>query len=105
MKPSTVSEETRSLLKLSVIFLIWKSLLFFLAITSPGRGYDTSTSLLLDGTTADASFNQKLIRQLTRWDSIYFVSIAQRGYLFEQEWAFGWGFSQLVSFVTRRWSS
>ena len=36
-----------------------------------------------------------------RWDAIYFIQIAHRGVLFEQEWAFGWGFAKLLTLVGR----
>jgi hypothetical protein len=42
---------------------------------------------------------ERLLQTLTRWDAIYFASIAERGYVFEQEWAFGWGFTRLLSFL------
>lgn len=38
-----------------------------------------------------------LALKLTRWDAIYYVQAAARGYRYEQEWAFGWGFNRLIA--------
>lgn len=86
-------------------FLAWKSLLLVVAVTSPGPGYDTSSSLFLaDSPAKQASVPPlalaHLIGKLTRWDAIYFVKAANRGYLYEQEWAFGWGFTRLIALCT-----
>ncbi|MBE3050112.1 hypothetical protein IMZ48_47965, partial [Candidatus Bathyarchaeota archaeon] len=85
-------------------FIVWKALLFTLVlITTFLPSYDTSTSLALDlppDHTSDAphlSFSSALASRLTRWDAIYFTAIAHRGYLHEQEWAFGPGLPYLVS--------
>ena len=101
------------------LFLAWKVLLLTIALLGPGADYDTSTQLLLRGygvdQTADASSPlfeaglrsnvsqtaQHVVNSLTRWDAIYFASTAERGYIFEQEWAFGWGFSRLLSLLSR----
>jgi phosphatidylinositol glycan class V len=88
-------------------FLTWKTLLLIIAAISPGPGYDTSASLIepshgssqkIDGELPAAL--RYLVERLTRWDAIYFVQTANRGYLFEQEWAFGWGFSRLIALCT-----
>lgn len=97
-----LDQPVRSLIALLVI---WKALLLLIACCSPGQGYDTSTSLILPSHgSADARVLPLLLRyptsKLTRWDAIYFVKTANRGYLFEQEWAFGWGFSQLIAICT-----
>lgn len=75
------------------------------AACAPGPGYDTSTALLFatnglssDGDWASVSARHLLLK-LTRWDAIYFARISSRGYLFEQEWAFGWGFLRLLGFI------
>jgi phosphatidylinositol glycan class V len=104
-------------------FVAWKSLLLLVAIASPGRGYDTSTSLVLtqnrqlphdhpsqprplprqgggDGPLPAALHH--IATRLTRWDAIYFSQVAARGYRFEQEWAFGWGFTRLIVGATAR---
>jgi hypothetical protein len=90
----------RSLL---VIFLLWKGLLLAIATCSPGPGYDTSTGLNQPyGNDVSNGLASQLLTtiatKLTRWDAIYFIKVAARGYLFEQEWAFGWGFTSLVAF-------
>ena len=96
----------RTLRSLTIYFVLWKVFLLLVIILTPGPGYDTSTTLLgaaqglefqgdkeqdasvsaVVGSTVLPSFARKLVR----WDSIYFVNIAERGYLFEQEWAFGY---------------
>jgi phosphatidylinositol glycan class V len=97
------SRPARSLIR---CFVAWKLLLLLIAAGSPGPGYDTSTSLILpppSSSNEDAPLPPALhyvFSKLTRWDAIYFVQAAHRGYRFEQEWAFGWGFSRLIAFVT-----
>lgn len=94
-------------LSLTCAFLAWKCLLLVVALLSPGQGYDTSTSLLFEIVSSQLSpssswvqvLKQRLANRLVRWDAIYYVSIAERGYLYEQEWAFGWGFTRLISTV------
>jgi GPI mannosyltransferase 2 len=88
---------------LIAVFVVWKSLLLLIAACSPGSGYDTSTTLAqpYDGA-AEQNFVVSLLRlfstKLTRWDAIYFTRIASRDYLYEQDWAFGWGFTRLIKF-------
>ncbi|KAK0709649.1 GPI mannosyltransferase 2, partial [Lasiosphaeria miniovina] len=91
---------------LIAVFVSWKIFLFAIAAGSyvVGNAYDTSGSLALLGTTnsgPDLGKNStgihsltlagRLTARLTSWDAIYFVSVAHRGYRFEQEWAFGTG--------------
>ncbi|KAF4205921.1 hypothetical protein CNMCM5878_006475 [Aspergillus fumigatiaffinis] len=71
----------------------------------PGPGYDTSTTLRLDrnatNAVGDGPFTASLrlvSTKLTRWDAIYFTEVASRDYIFEQEWAFGYGFTKLINF-------
>jgi len=80
-------------------FLFWKLLLLAIALLAPAP-YDTSTSLILPPPT---TFLQLLLQKLTRWDAIYFVKAAQRGYANEQEWAFGYGFVKAICGV--RWGA
>lgn len=90
-------------LSLVLYWVFWKILLLLVASTSPGPGYDTSTHVLLaqNGTSVDtlqrSTFVSYALQKLVRWDAIYFTQIAHRGYRFEQEWAFGWGFTRLLS--------
>lgn len=96
---------------LLTLFTAWKVLLLTLAILSPGPGYDTSTQLLFRGFGVDSTLpsttttSGRLAQKLTRWDGIYFASSAERGYQFEQEWAFGWGFTRAISYLAKRESS
>ncbi|CAG8395877.1 unnamed protein product [Penicillium salamii] len=74
---------------LTVTFWLWKVLLYWVVTLCPGPGYDTSTSLLsYVDTGVQESPSGPL--QFARWDSIYFVDIAEKGYTFEQQWAFGY---------------
>lgn len=90
---------------LVLVFIAWKVLLLLVACASPGRGYDTSTQLLLDqssnGQTEQYNFFalvfQHVISRLTRWDAIYFTRSSERGYVHEQEWAFSWALTRLMS--------
>ena len=98
--------QARPLTALVTIFCAWKLLLFFVAIACPGAGYDTSTSLLVSSenlnlsqsSLADTSTRlSPLYLKLGRWDAIYFASIAARGHIYEQEWAWGLGHTKHLS--------
>lgn len=90
-------------------FVAWKTLIFLIALSSPGVGYDTSTDLLLHEADADAfsSINtgphrvRSSVFKLVRWDAIYYTHLAERGHVFEQEWAFGIGLSSAISVLAR----
>ncbi|KAL1902120.1 ER membrane glycoprotein subunit of the GPI transamidase complex-like protein [Ceratocystis pirilliformis] len=105
---------------LGFIFTLWKTLLLLIAFGSAiGPSYDTSTEILFDSAAANhvpendgdaplhstiallfdskPSLFRTLVIRLTRWDALYFVKAAQRGRLYEQEWAFGIGQPALVS--------
>lgn len=94
--------------QLVCLFIFWKFLLLSIASLSPGPGYDTSTQLLFSsglsepadhGHSARFAFLQLVAEKLTRWDGIYLASLAHRGYVYEQEWAFSWGFTRLMSLL------
>ncbi|KAE8132352.1 GPI mannosyltransferase 2 [Aspergillus pseudotamarii] len=93
---------------LSLAFWLWKALLFLVIIGCPGPGYDTSTGLLPYQESAASDAKLEVIRhapfssplKLVRWDSIYFIHIVRDDYVFEQEWAFGYGYTRLISFLT-----
>jgi GPI mannosyltransferase 2 len=89
------------------LFTAWKILLLATALFSPGPGYDTSTQILLSHASNDgagvgwnsdsySSLVKLVAEKLTRWDGIYFTSLADRGYVFEQEWAFSWAYTRLM---------
>ena len=64
-------------------------------------GYDSSSSIILphDVIVGD-SYIGRIISGLVRWDSVYFLSLADRRgeYIWEQEWAFGPGWPILIQF-------
>jgi hypothetical protein len=93
---------------LLTLFTAWKVLLLTLAIISPGPGYDTSTQLFFRGYGVNSalpnstSAGDLLAQKLTRWDAVYFATSAERGYRFEQEWAFGWGLTRAIAYLAKR---
>lgn len=95
---------------LSCLFVLWKLLLLCIAYASPGPGYDTSTTLLfaraqpaLSENTLLEDLAKRLASKLVRWDALYFVSVAQRGRVFEQEWAWGWGYTNFLGLISKGW--
>ena len=99
---------------LFLAFLTWKAILLLIAFLSPGDGYDTSTQLLRElplrqPLTSDFGHHDSPLKaflvyvctKLTRWDAIYFVETARRGYIHEQEWAFGWGFATFIRTISK----
>ena len=71
--------------------------MFGVLVACPGPGYDTSTTLLSNDTAA--AWPIAYLQNLVRWDSLYFVHAAKNGYVFEQEWAFGYGYTGLLAFL------
>ncbi|KAG9696822.1 DUF409 domain protein, partial [Aureobasidium melanogenum] len=93
---------------LACLFVVWKLLLLCVAYASPGPGYDTSTTLLLARAQSSVTentfledFAEQLVTNLVRWDALYFVSVARRGVIFEQEWAWGWGYTKFLGLVSK----
>ncbi|KAL8710705.1 MAG: hypothetical protein Q9220_004723 [cf. Caloplaca sp. 1 TL-2023] len=93
---------------LVILFSAWKLALMLIAHTSPGPGYDTSTLLLITpdeqqgSLGASHSYTHVFTTKLIRWDAIYFTRIANRGAIFEQEWAFGWGYTVWLNLLSQR---
>jgi len=99
----------RPYVQILVAFLSWKFLLYTIACVTPSPAYDTSTRLAWFPKTvpshagldhAGSRLVKRLCDRLTRWDAVYFTKIAERGYVNEQEWAFGWGYTRAIA-VTR----
>ena len=100
-------------LTLLTTFTLQKLLLLLLALgsTLAGDAYDTSADLALNyhhhgvdgGLTipggGSGGLGRRLVARLSSWDAVYFVSVARRGYRFEQEWAFGGGLPVVVRWV------
>ena len=100
---------------LAIVFGVWKSLLLLIAAVArlAGPAYDTSGDLLeAAASVASAGGNTSyltatshaipvggIVSRLTSWDAIYFVQSAHRGYVYEQEWAFGAGLPLTVSAI------
>lgn len=101
MMPFLVNYD-RPLRSLTCIFLAWKAFLLAIAVGSGvSPAYDTSSTLL---SAHRATFHESafdLATRLTRWDAIYFIRASQRGYLFEQEWAFASGLPTVISFLAK----
>lgn len=92
--------------RLAAFLGLWKCLLLVVATLSPGPGYDTSTQILFrpyPDAAKSWSFTiaQNLAAKLTRWDAIYFAASSERGYLFEQEWAFSRTYAAITSTIAR----
>ncbi|KAF9887983.1 ER membrane glycoprotein subunit of the GPI transamidase complex-like protein [Aspergillus nanangensis] len=95
---------------LSIAFWVYKSILLLIIACSPGPGYDTSTALFAYQTpnASDVGLQQSTshppplpsLLKFVRWDAIYYVHTAENGYVYEQEWAFGYGYSRILALLT-----
>lgn len=95
-------DESRPRRSLIAIFVAWKALLLLVAVGSAvGPAYDTSTTLLSQQASTFDESALDLGTRLARWDAIYFIENARRGYLFEQEWAFGAGLPTVIATVVQ----
>jgi phosphatidylinositol glycan class V len=92
--------------QLILVFSIWKVGLLLLAALTPGPGYDTSGLILFinDGNRhvqyQSLSVIERLTLKLFRWDALYFVKATQRGYEYEQEWAFSATYSSILRVIS-----
>lgn len=94
--PATSIKNGFPLTTLTAAFVSWKAVLVAIAAGSRvGPTYDTSSSLLVPDS------QPTLLTRLSSWDAIYFLRAAERGYLFEQEWAFGSALPNCISLIIR----
>lgn len=94
--------QTAPLRSLAIFFTSWKVFLLAIALgASIGPDYDTSTSLFFERVYGQQATIPVLAQKLTRWDALYFMHAARVGKIYEQEWAFGIGLSDLVSGLLR----
>jgi GPI mannosyltransferase 2 len=97
-------DSDRPRLALTRAFVAWKSLLLLIAAGgSLGPPYDTSTTLIQSQPRPTTFWESplELATRLTRWDAIYFVQSARRGYVYEQEWAFGRGLPTIIGWIVQ----
>lgn len=100
--PTTMpaSPDVRPYRTLATVFVAWKAFLLLIAAGSQvGPTYDTSSSLLTASTSG--GHVPDLVTRLSSWDAIFFIKSAERGYLFEQEWAFGSALPTCIALLIR----
>lgn len=99
---SLIAPDSRPFLSLAAAFAAWKAFLLAIALgAAAAPDYDTSTSVFFAAVYGPAAPVPALAARLTRWDALYFVASAHRGYVYEQEWAFAAGLPTLVRAVGR----
>ncbi|KAL7926687.1 glycosyltransferase family 76 protein [Trichoderma austrokoningii] len=85
-----ISHQTSPIYSLLAVFVAWKAFLLSIALaTSVSHDYDTSTSLFFEHLYGAGINASTLATKLTRWDALYFMQAAHKGYTYEQQWAFG----------------
>ncbi|KAK9384782.1 hypothetical protein V1515DRAFT_575695 [Lipomyces mesembrius] len=82
---------------ISSTFVVVKSMLLIITQLVV-KQYDTSSQLLFTSPHVPSLLNYLLSRLLV-WDTVFFIKIAQRGYVYEQEWAFGWMWNGTIRLV------
>ena len=93
---------SRPLRSLTALFTAWKAILLAVALgASVAPDYDTSTSLFFERLYGANASVPTLAARLTRWDALYFVHSTVKGYVYEQEWAFGLGLPTTLGFLSK----
>lgn len=93
---------TRPIRSLLLLFAAWKGFLLAVALgASVAPDYDTSTSLFFERMYGANASIPLLARKLTRWDAIYFMHSTIKGFIYEQEWAFGLGLPTTINALLR----
>ncbi|CAN6648948.1 GPI mannosyltransferase 2 [Trichomonascus vanleenenianus] len=90
--------------KVTKLFACYKLLLISTLYLVP-RQYDTSSRFLFKGELDPSASTiwrvlAKGIERLTIWDSVFYVSVAKRGLVYEHEWAFGRFWSLMIQYLT-----
>ncbi|KAG8157562.1 hypothetical protein KVR01_012604 [Diaporthe batatas] len=95
--PATSTDSGSPFTTLTAAFLSWKAVLLAIAAAASrvGPAYDTSASLLVP------HGQPTILTRLSSWDAIYFLRAAERGYLFEQEWAFSSALPNCIALIIR----
>ena len=100
-----------SLLRITGIFLVVRTLQYLLIFLTPSNQFDTSTQLLLDELLTNSQdqykfWNRNIWNKLLSWDAVYFI----KGMVgspdrdvpeYEHEWAFSLIWIQLVRLISR----
>ncbi|RMD39198.1 hypothetical protein DV735_g5932, partial [Chaetothyriales sp. CBS 134920] len=91
---SLLDIDRKPLKRLTAVFAAWKVAIALVALAAPGPGYDSSSTFL--------HLSPGFLAKFVRWDAVYFTQIAQRGHVFEQEWAFGVGLTTTLRWLSQR---
>lgn len=97
---------TRPIRSLTALFISWKTFLLAIALGAAiAPDYDTSTSLFFERMYGSNITIPIIASRLTRWDGLYFMHSTIKGYIYEQEWAFGLGLPTTVGAISRSLSA
>ncbi|KAK5987744.1 GPI mannosyltransferase 2 [Cladobotryum mycophilum] len=101
-----LSFDAKPFSSLTVVFLAWKAFLLAIALgAAVGPDYDTSTSIFFEHTYGSDAKVPMLASRLTRWDALYFMYASRKGYVYEQQWAFGAALPTVAQSILRHFQS